>query len=62
MALVLQALGSDQTLDLGGLGVWLLSLTLWLNLTANDELTDLGTQMYQLPALLTHTLSITQNM
>lgn len=41
VALVLQALGSDQALDLGGLGVRLLALTLGLHLTANDVLADL---------------------
>lgn len=42
VTLVLEALGSDQTLDLGGLGVWLLALTLWLHLTTDDELADLN--------------------
>jgi hypothetical protein len=41
MALVLDALRSDQTLDLGGLGIWLLALSLWLNLSSDNELTDL---------------------
>lgn len=41
VALVLEALRGDQTLDLWGLGVWLLALTLWLNLTTNNELTDI---------------------
>lgn len=41
VALVLQALGSDQALDLGGLGVRLLALTLGLDLTSNDVLADL---------------------
>jgi hypothetical protein len=41
VALVLEALRSDQTLDLWGLGVWLLTLSLWLNLSSNNELTDL---------------------
>lgn len=41
VTLVLETLRSDQTLDLGGLGVWLLSLALWLNLTTNDELANL---------------------
>jgi hypothetical protein len=43
MTLVLKTLRSDQTLDLGGLGVWLLALTLGLNLTTNDKLADLYT-------------------
>lgn len=41
VTLVLEALGGDQTLDLGGLGVWLLALTLWLHLTTDDKLADL---------------------
>lgn len=41
VALVLQTLGSNQTLDLGSLCVWLLALALWLDLTADDELTNL---------------------
>jgi hypothetical protein len=41
VALVLEALGSDQALDLGGLGVGLCALLLGLDLAADDELTDL---------------------
>ena len=41
VALVLQALGGDQALDLGGLGVRLLALTLGLDLAADDVLADL---------------------
>jgi len=41
VALVLETLRSDQTLDLGGLGVWLLALTLWLNLTTDNELANI---------------------
>ncbi|GAH17032.1 unnamed protein product, partial [marine sediment metagenome] len=41
VALVLEALGGDQTLDLGGLGVGLCALLLGLDLAADDELTDL---------------------
>lgn len=43
VALVLQTLGSDQALDLGGLGVGLGTLLLGLNLAADDELADLVT-------------------
>lgn len=43
MALVLEALGGNQSLDLGGLGVGLLVLTLGLDLAANDVLADLLT-------------------
>jgi hypothetical protein len=41
VALVLQTLGSDQTLDLGCLGVGLRALLLGLHLAADDELTNL---------------------
>lgn len=41
VALVLEALGSDQTLDTRGLGVGLLALALGLDLAANDVLADL---------------------
>lgn len=41
MALVLEALRSNKTLDLGSLGVWLCALLLGLNLAADDELADL---------------------
>lgn len=41
VALVLQALGSDQALDLGGLGVGLGALLLGLDLATDDELADL---------------------
>lgn len=38
---MLETLGSDQPLDLGGLGVRLLALTLGLDLTSDDVLADL---------------------
>lgn len=41
VALVLEALGGDEALDLGGLGVWLLALALGLDFTTDDELADL---------------------
>lgn len=41
MTLVLETLGGDQSLDLGGLGVRLLALTLGLDLAADNELADL---------------------
>jgi hypothetical protein len=41
VTLVLKALRSNQTLDLGSLGVWLLALTLWLDFTTDDKLADL---------------------
>jgi hypothetical protein len=44
VALVLQALGSDQALDAGSLGVRLLALTLGLDLAADDVLADLLSQ------------------
>lgn len=48
VTLVLKTLGSNETLDLGGLGVWLFAFTLWLNLTTNDESTNLVTPTHQL--------------
>ena len=41
MTLVLQALGSNQTLDAGSLGVRLLALTLGLDLATDNVLADL---------------------
>lgn len=41
VALVLEALGSDQALDLGGLGVGGLALTLGLDLSSDNVLADL---------------------
>lgn len=41
VSLVLEALGSDEALDAGSLGVDLLALTLGLDLAANDVLADL---------------------
>jgi hypothetical protein len=41
VALVLETLGGDETLDLGGLGVGLRALLLGLNLAADNELADL---------------------
>jgi hypothetical protein len=41
VALVLEALGSDQTLNLGCLGVGLRALLLRLNLAADNELANL---------------------
>lgn len=41
MALVLETLGSDQSLDLGGLGVGRLALTLGLDLSSDNVLSDL---------------------
>lgn len=38
---MLETLGGDESLDLGGLGVGLLVLTLGLDLAANDVLADL---------------------
>jgi hypothetical protein len=44
VALVLEALGGDEALDLGGLGVGLRALLLGLNLAADDELANLYKQ------------------
>lgn len=41
VALVLKTLRSDQALNFGGLGVWLLALALRLNFTTDDEFADL---------------------
>lgn len=41
VALVLETLGGDQALDLGGLGVRLLALALGLDLAADDVLANL---------------------
>ena len=41
VTLVLQALGGDQALDLGGLGVRLLALALGLDLSSDNVLADL---------------------
>jgi hypothetical protein len=46
VALVLQALGSDETLDARSLGVRLGALLLGLHLTADDELADLNRQHF----------------
>jgi hypothetical protein len=44
VTLVLQALGSDQTLDAGSLGIRPLALALGLDLAANDVLADLSAE------------------
>lgn len=41
VTLVLQTLGRDQALDLGGLGVGLLAFTLWLDLATDNKLANL---------------------
>lgn len=41
VALVLETLRSNETLDARGLGVWLGTLLLWLNFTTDDELADI---------------------
>ena len=38
---MLKTLRSDQALNFGGLGVWLLALALRLNFTTDDEFADL---------------------
>ncbi len=42
MALVLQTLRGDETLDARCLGVWLLALALWLDFTADHVLANLN--------------------
>lgn len=57
VTLVLQTLGGDQSLDLGGLGVRRLALTLGLDLTSDDVLADLysrNTQYISLPRIPQH--------
>jgi hypothetical protein len=51
VALVLETLGGDQALDLGGLGVWLLAFALGLDFTTDDEFTDLYTRKEKRSAL-----------
>jgi len=41
MSLALETLGSDEALDVGGLGVWLGTLLLGLDFAADDELANL---------------------
>lgn len=45
VALMLETLGSDESLDLGGLGVGSLSLTLGLDFTSDNVLADLDLQI-----------------
>lgn len=52
VALVLETLWGNQALDLWCLGVWLLALTLWLNLAADDELANL-VEEFPLAGILT---------
>lgn len=52
MTLVLETLGGDQTLDLGGLGVGGLALTLGLDLATNDVLADLLMIMISIPTVV----------
>jgi len=59
VTLVLETLRSNETLDLGGLGVWLCALLLWLHLTANDELANLQHNTVSLKTF-THKTSQTQ--
>lgn len=41
MSLALETLRSDEALNVGGLGVWLGTLLLGLDLATDDELADL---------------------
>ena len=47
MALVLETLRSDETLDTGGLGVGFLAFGLGLDFATDDELADLHPSPYQ---------------
>jgi hypothetical protein len=42
VTLMLETLGSNQSLDLRGLGVWLLALALGLDFTTNNKFADLN--------------------
>lgn len=46
MTLVLETLGSDETLDTGSLGVGFLAFGLGLDFAADDEFADLHTQFH----------------
>lgn len=63
MTLVLEALRSDQPLDLGGLGVRLLALTFRLDLSSNDVLSNLFPPgLVLMPPFILYTLApSTQN-
>ena len=50
MTLVLETLRGDETLDLGGLGVWFLALALGLDFATNDEFADLVSRQHRLGA------------
>jgi len=41
VSLVLDTLGGDETLDLGGFGVWFLAFTLGLNLSSDNEFSNI---------------------
>jgi len=41
VTLVLETLGSDEALDLGGFGIWFLAFTFGLDLTADYEFANL---------------------
>jgi len=62
MTLMLKTLGSNETLNLRSLGVWLLAFTLGLDLTADDELANLKKerelgQHFERTGIAAHTLS-----
>ena len=46
MTLVLETLGSNETLDARSLGVWFLAFAFGLNFTTNDEFADLYSHKY----------------
>lgn len=47
VTLVLETLRSNETLDLGSFGIWLLALALWLDFTTDNEFADLYPILYQ---------------
>lgn len=54
VALVLETLWCDETLDLWGLGVWLCSLLLWGDFTTDNELADLEEKTGTSDSILLH--------
>jgi hypothetical protein len=48
VSLVLETLWRDESLNLGGFGVWLLAFTLWLYFSSNDEFTSVDVSIHDL--------------
>jgi uncharacterized membrane protein YhhN len=59
VALVLETLGRNQSLDLRSLGVWLLALALGLDFTTDNKFADLKTiQQHFVSGLLLFVLTL----